>query len=155
MHICSCAPTAERISLYTVTFTFAFSNLDPVVYDVPMDPEEFGGLSACHILLCRLGGLCALCTPFSLEGDTLDHKDGATRPLEAKPATMPRRSGKKGKEEGQTMLVGDAQGSKGMAEAIDNAQSILESVLREAKTAGAENAARSGIFGRELYLYVP
>ena len=52
------------------------------------------------------------------------------------------------------MLVGDAQGSKGMAEAIDHAQSILESVLREAKTAGAENAARSGIFGRELYLYV-
>ena len=52
------------------------------------------------------------------------------------------------------MLVGDAQGSKGMAEAIDHAQSILESVLREAKPAGAENAARSGIFGRELYLYV-
>jgi hypothetical protein len=68
---------------------------------------------------------------------------------------MPRRSGKKGKEEGQTMLVGDAQGSKGMAEAIDNAQSILESVLREAKTAGAENAARSGIFGRELYPMSP
>ena len=68
---------------------------------------------------------------------------------------MPRRSGKKGKEEGQTMLVGDAQGSKGMAEAIDHAQSILECVLREAKTAGAENAARSGIFGRELYLFVP
>ena len=52
MHICSCAPTAERISLYTVTFTFAFNNLvrpyapslDPGVYDVPMDPEEFGGL---------------------------------------------------------------------------------------------------------------
>jgi len=52
-------------------------------------------------------------------------------------------------------LVGDAQGSKGMAEAIDHAQSILESVLREAKTAGADNIARSGIFGRELYLYVP
>jgi hypothetical protein len=42
------------------------------------------------------------------------------------------------------MLVGDARGSKGMAEAIDHAQSILESVLREAKTAGAENAARWG-----------
>jgi hypothetical protein len=42
-----------------------------------------------------------------------------------------------------------------MAEAIDHAQSILESVLQEAKTAGAENAARSGIFARELYLYVP
>jgi hypothetical protein len=54
---------------------------------------------------------------------------------------MPRRSGRKGKEEGQTMLAGDAQGSKGMAGAIDHAQSRLESILREAKTAGAENAA--------------
>jgi hypothetical protein len=53
------------------------------------------------------------------------------------------------------MLVGDARGSMGMAEAIDHAQSILESVLREAKTAGAENAARSGFFGRALYHYVP
>jgi hypothetical protein len=39
------------------------------------------------------------------------------------------------------MLAGDAQGSKGMAGAIDHAQSILESVLREAPTAGAESAA--------------
>ena len=62
---------------------------------------------------------------------------------------------REGKKESQAKVAGDAQGSKGMAEAIDHAQSILESVLREAKTAGAENAARSGIFGRELYLYVP
>ena len=39
------------------------------------------------------------------------------------------------------MLVGDAQGSKGMAEAIDHAQSILESVLQEAPAAGAKSAA--------------
>lgn len=42
-----------------------------------------------------------------------------------------RRSGRKG--ESQTILAGDAQGSKGMAEAIDYAQSILESVLRETR----------------------
>jgi len=39
------------------------------------------------------------------------------------------------------MLAGVAQGSKGMAGAIDHAQSILESVLEEAPTAGAESAA--------------
>ena len=61
----------------------------------------------------------------------------------------------RGKKESQAMLAGDAQGSKGVAGAVDHAESILESVLREAKTAGAENAARSGIFGRELYLFVP
>jgi hypothetical protein len=80
MHICTCAPTAERISLYTVTLTFAFSNLDPVVYGVPMDPEEFGGLSESHILLCRLVGLCALCTPLSHEGDTRPSGPGRPGP---------------------------------------------------------------------------
>jgi SRSO17 transposase len=47
----------------------------------------------------------------------------------------------RGKKEGQAMLAGDAQGSKGMAGALRNAQSILESVLREAPTAGAKSAA--------------
>ena len=45
-------------------------NLDPVVYDVTMDPEEFGGLCDRHVLLRRLVGLCALCTPFAREGGT-------------------------------------------------------------------------------------
>jgi hypothetical protein len=59
MHMCACAPNTERIQLYTVNLTFAFNNLmryyapnlDPVVYGVPMDPEELGGLSDRHVLL--------------------------------------------------------------------------------------------------------
>jgi len=48
-HIC----TQRRATpLYKLNLTFAFNNLvrpyapslDPGVYDVPMDPEEFGGL---------------------------------------------------------------------------------------------------------------
>jgi hypothetical protein len=47
----------------------------------------------------------------------------------------------RGKKESQAMLAGDAQGSKGMAGALRNAQSILESILREAPTAGDKSAA--------------
>jgi hypothetical protein len=48
---------------------------------------------------------------------------------------------REGKKESQAKLAGDAQGSKGMAGALRNAQSILESILREAPTAGAKSAA--------------
>ena len=47
----------------------------------------------------------------------------------------------RGKKESQAMLATDAQGSKGVAGALCHAQSILESVLREAPTAGARSAA--------------
>jgi hypothetical protein len=47
----------------------------------------------------------------------------------------------RGKKESQAMLAGDAQGSKGVAGAVDHAQSILEGVLREAPAQGARSAA--------------
>jgi hypothetical protein len=73
MHMCTCAPNAERIPLYTVNLPFSFNNLvrryapslDPVVYGVPMNPEEFGGFADGHVLLRRLVGLCALCAVLS------------------------------------------------------------------------------------------
>jgi SRSO17 transposase len=47
----------------------------------------------------------------------------------------------RGKKESPAMLAGDLEGSKGLAGALHNAQSILEGVLREAPTAGAKSAA--------------
>jgi hypothetical protein len=73
MHMCTCAPNTERIPLYTVNLTPAFNklmrcyapSLDPMVYGVPMDSKEFGGLSDRHILLRSLALLCALCAVLS------------------------------------------------------------------------------------------
>src|SRR5215210_412332 len=47
----------------------------------------------------------------------------------------------RGKKEDQAVLAGDAQGGKGMAGALCHAQSILESVLRDAPASGARSAA--------------
>jgi hypothetical protein len=47
----------------------------------------------------------------------------------------------RGKKESRAMLAGDFEGSKGVAGAMDHAQSILESVLQEAPAAGAKSAA--------------
>jgi hypothetical protein len=47
----------------------------------------------------------------------------------------------RGKKESRAMLAGDFEGSKGVAGAMDHAQSILESVLHEAPAAGAKSAA--------------
>jgi SRSO17 transposase len=47
----------------------------------------------------------------------------------------------RGEKEAQGVLAADAQGGKGVAGALCHAQSILESVLREAPTAGAKSAA--------------
>jgi hypothetical protein len=56
LHLCA---QRRAIPLYRVNLTFSFNNLvrryapnlDPVVYRVPMDPEELGGLSDRHVLL--------------------------------------------------------------------------------------------------------
>ena len=47
----------------------------------------------------------------------------------------------RGKKESRAMLAGDFEGSKGVAGAMDHAQSILESVLQEAPAAGTKSAA--------------
>jgi hypothetical protein len=47
----------------------------------------------------------------------------------------------RGGKESRAMLAGDFEGSKGVAGAMDHAQSILESVLQEAPAAGAKSAA--------------
>jgi SRSO17 transposase len=47
----------------------------------------------------------------------------------------------RGKKESRAMLAGDIEGSKGVAGAMDHAQSILESVLQEAPAAGTKSAA--------------
>jgi hypothetical protein len=47
----------------------------------------------------------------------------------------------RGKKEIRAMLATDAQGSKGVAGAMDHAQSILEGVLRDAPASGAKSAA--------------
>jgi len=106
-----------------------------------MDPEEFGGLSDRHILLCRLVGLCALYTPFSHKEDTRLVGLGRLGSQKPNQQRCPRRSCRKGKKESQAVLARDAKGNKGMAGAIDYAQSIVEIVLREAPTTGAESAA--------------
>jgi hypothetical protein len=56
LHLCA---QRRATPLYRVNLTFSFNNLvrryapnlDPVVYGVPMDPEELGGLSDRHVLL--------------------------------------------------------------------------------------------------------
>ena len=80
MHMCTCAPNTEGIPLYTVNFAFSFNNLvrcyapslNPVVHGVPVDSEQFGGLSDRNVLLRRVVLLCALCAVLSHEG-MLDH----------------------------------------------------------------------------------
>jgi hypothetical protein len=47
----------------------------------------------------------------------------------------------RGKKEIRAMLAGDFEGSKGLAGALHNAQSILEGVLRDAPAKGAKSAA--------------
>jgi hypothetical protein len=47
----------------------------------------------------------------------------------------------RGKKESQSILAGGLEGGKGMVGAMDNAQEILEGVLRDAPAAGAKNAA--------------
>jgi hypothetical protein len=47
----------------------------------------------------------------------------------------------RGKKEIRAMLAGDFEGSKGVAGALHNAQSILEGVLRDAPAKGAKSAA--------------
>jgi hypothetical protein len=47
----------------------------------------------------------------------------------------------RGKKESRAVLAGDAQDSKGVAGAMDHAQSILEGVLRDAPAKGARSAA--------------
>jgi len=56
LHLCA---QRRPTPLYRVNLTFSFKNLvryyapnpDPVVYGVPMYPEELGGLSDRHVLL--------------------------------------------------------------------------------------------------------
>jgi hypothetical protein len=53
---------------------------------------------------------------------------------------LPRRKG--GEKEGQgILLAGGCEGGKGMVGPMDNAQEILEGVLRDAPTSGAKSAA--------------
>jgi hypothetical protein len=60
----------------------------------------------------------------------------------------------RGKKERQAKLAGDAQGSKGMAGALRNAQSILESILREAPPPELKALLDWVFSGRGLYLDV-
>jgi hypothetical protein len=76
MHMRTCAPNIQGIPLYTVNLTFTFNNLvrcyapnlNPVMYGITMNPEEFGGLPNRNVVLLGLALLCALCTVLSHPG---------------------------------------------------------------------------------------
>ena len=87
MHICTCAPNAERIPLYTVNLAFTFNNLVrgyapnlyPVVDGVAVDAEELGGLTDGHVPLLLLALLCALCAVLCHAG-IVDPSETSRRP---------------------------------------------------------------------------
>ena len=58
--------------------------------------------------------------------------------MENDPSADPERRGKK---ESLGVLAAGAKSGKGMAGAVDNAQEILEGILRDAPTTGAKSAA--------------
>jgi SRSO17 transposase len=63
------------------------------------------------------------------------------RPAETENDPTSAESGGRGKKATPSILAADAEGSKGVVGALLNAVAILEGILREAPTAGAESAA--------------